>query len=283
MSMSEKEIVRASVVAGMFYERSSVALRKNIEEMLNSVHLPDIKGKVRALISPHAGYVYSGFTAAHVYKLLEGKKYDCIIAVGPSHQEYFDGISMFPGDAYETPLGKVPVDTEIRLELLQQDKNIAASVAGHRKEHSLEVQLPFLQCVLGEFSFVPIIMGDQRRQLCEELSNAIARVMANKNILLIASSDLSHFHSYDEAMMLDKRVIKAVENFNPNLFIDELENKSFEACGGGPIAVSMRTAKQLGTNQVKILHYCNSGDVTGDKSGVVGYLAAAFIQTDEAK
>jgi MEMO1 family protein len=281
--MSEKEIVRAPAVAGMFYERSPVALRKNIEEMLNLVQLPDIKGTVRAVISPHAGYVYSGFTAAHAYKLIEGKKYDCIIAVGPSHQEYFNGISVFPGDAYETPLGKVPVNTEVRLELLQADINITASAAGHRKEHSLEVQLPFLQCVLGEFSFVPIIMGDQRRQLCKELSNAIARVMANRNVLLVASSDLSHFHVYDEAVMLDKRVIKAVENFDPDLFIDESENETFEACGGGPIAVSMLTAKQLGTNQVEILHYCNSGDVTGDKSGVVGYLAAAFIQTDEIK
>jgi MEMO1 family protein len=283
MSMSEKEIVRTPAVAGMFYERSSVALRKNIEEMLSYVQLPDIKGTVRAIVSPHAGYVYSGFTAAHAYKLLEGRKYDCIIAVGPSHQEYFDGISVFPGDAYETPLGKVSINSEVRLELLQLENNIVASVAGHRKEHSLEVQLPFLQCVLGEFSFVPIIMGDQRRQLCEKLSIALASVMENRNILLVASSDLSHFHVYDEAIILDKRVIKAVKDFDPDVFIDDLENKSFEACGGGPIAVSMKIAKRSGTNQVEILHYCNSGDVTGDKSGVVGYLAAAFMQVDETK
>jgi AmmeMemoRadiSam system protein B len=281
--MNEKEIVRAPAVAGMFYERSPVALRKNIDEMLNRVQLPKVKGTVRAVVSPHAGYVYSGFTAAHAFKLLEGKKYDCVIAVGPSHREYFDGISIYPGDAYETPLGKVPINHEVRSELLQGEKNIVASVAGHRTEHSLEVQLPFLQRVLEEFSIVPIVMGDQRRQLCEQLSVALARVMANKNVLLVASSDLSHFHAYDEAVLLDKRVIQAVERFDSDVFIDELEKKSFEACGGGPIAVAMKTAQLVGANRAEVLHYCNSGDVTGDKSGVVGYLAAAFMQVDDAK
>ncbi|MGD0591427.1 MAG: AmmeMemoRadiSam system protein B [Bacteroidota bacterium] len=276
--MSEKEIVRAPAVAGMFYERSPAALRRNIDEMLNRVQLPKVEGTVRAVVSPHAGYVYSGFTAAHAFKLLEGRKYDCVIAVGPSHREYFDGISIYSGDAYETPLGKVPINHEVRSELLQGEKNIVASAAGHRAEHSLEVQLPFLQRVLEEFSVVPIIMGDQRRQLCEQLSAALARVMANKNVLLVASSDLSHFHVYDEAVLLDKRVIQAVERFDSDVFIDELENKTFEACGGGPIAVAMKTAQQVGANRVEVLHYCNSGDITGDKSGVVGYLAAAFIE-----
>jgi MEMO1 family protein len=281
--MSEKEIVRAPAVAGMFYERSPAALRKDIDEMLNRVQLPKVEGTVRALVSPHAGYVYSGFTAAHAFKLLEGRKYDCVIAVGPSHQEYFDGISIYSGDAYETPLGNVPINHEVRSELLQGEKSIIASVAGHRAEHSLEVQLPFLQRVLKEFSVVPIIMGDQRRQLCEQLSVALLRVMTNKNVLLVASSDLSHFHPYGEAVLLDTRVIQAVERFNPDVFIDELEEKSFEACGGGPIAVAMKTAQQSGANRVKVLHYCNSGDITGDKSGVVGYLAAAFMQVNDAK
>jgi AmmeMemoRadiSam system protein B len=107
--------------------------------------------------------------------------------------------------------------------------------------------------------------------------------MANKNVLLVASSDLSHFHAYDEAVLLDTRVIQALERFNSDVFIDELEKKSFEACGGGPIAVAMKTAQQLGANRAEVLHYCNSGDITGDKSGVVGYLAAAFMQVNGAK
>jgi hypothetical protein len=281
--MSEKEIVRAPTVAGMFYEKSPTELRKNIDELLNRVQLPKVEGTVRAIVSPHAGYVYSGFTAAHAFKLLEGRKYDCVIVIGPSHREYFDGISIYSGDVYETPLGKVPINHEVRSELLQGEKNIVASVAGHRSEHSLEVQLPFLQCVLKEFSVVPIIMGDQRRHLCEQLSAALTRVIVNKNVLLIASSDLSHFHAYDEAVLLDKRVIRAVEQFNPDEFIDELEDKSFEACGGGPIAVAMKTAQRVGANRAEVLHYCNSGDITGDNSGVVGYLAAAFMQVNDAR
>jgi MEMO1 family protein len=275
--MGEKEIVRAPAVAGMFYEKSPISLRINVDEMLNRVQLPNIKGTVRAVISPHAGHIYSGFTAAHAFKLLEGKKYDCVIAVGPSHREYFDGISIYSGDAYETPLGKIPINYDIRSELLLGETSIVASAAGHRAEHSLEVQLPFLQRVLNEFSIVPIIMGNQRRQLCNELSAALVRVMTNKNVLLVASSDLSHFHVYNEAVLLDTRVIHAVEQFDPDVFIDSLENESLEACGGGPIAVAMKTAQQLGAKRAEILHYCNSGDVTGDKSGVVGYLAAAFL------
>jgi MEMO1 family protein len=276
--MSEKEIIRAPAVAGTFYEKSPALLRKNIDKMLKEVHVPNLEGTVRALISPHAGYMYSGITAAHAYKLLENRRYDCIVLVGPSHREYFDGVSIYHGDAYETPLGRVPVNQEIRSELLGTGKNIITSIAGHRSEHSLEVQLPFLQRVLGEFSFVPVIMGDQRRQLCEQLSAALACVMANKNILVVASSDLSHFHAYDEAVHLDKLLIREVEQNNPETFIDQLEQQVFEACGGGPIAVAINVARQLDIRKAEILHYCNSGDTTGDKSGVVGYLAAAFVQ-----
>jgi MEMO1 family protein len=280
MRMTEREKVRAPAVAGMFYEKSTAALRKNIDEMLKRVNLPKVQGTVRVLISPHAGYVYSGFTAAHAFKLLEEQQVDCVIAVGPSHREYFDGISVYSGSAYETPLGKVPINNEVRSELLQYENNICSSLSGHGAEHSLEVQLPFLQSVLREFSFVPIIMGDQRRNLCERLSAALARVMIDRNILLLASSDLSHFHPYEEAVRLDQQVIDEVKRFNSDTFIEKLEKKSFEACGGGPIAVALKTAQLVGATKAEVLHYCNSGDITGDKNEVVGYLAAAFMQVN---
>jgi AmmeMemoRadiSam system protein B len=264
----------------MFYEDSPVILRENIEELLRDAQVPEVNGKIHALISPHAGYMYSGSTAARAYKILRGHQYECVIAIGPSHREYFDGISIYPGSAYKTPLGEVPVNNTVRSELLKANKMILSSNEGHRAEHSIEVQLPFLQIVLGEFSFVPVIMGDQRRQLCNELSDALVRVVANRNILFVASSDLSHYHPSDEAIILDKRVIQEVENFNPDEFIDKLEEESFEACGGGPIAVIMKTVKKLGANKAEVLHYCNSGDITGDKKAVVGYLAAAFLQTN---
>jgi MEMO1 family protein len=275
--MREKHMVRPAAVAGLFYEDSPDVLRKNIETYLEQARVPKLKGTVRALVSPHAGHVYSGFAAAHAYKIVEGSSYDCVILLGPSHREYFNGISIYPGDAYETPLGTIPIHKEIREELLKEEKAIIASDAGHRTEHSIEVQLPFLQTVLGEFSFVPVIMGDQHRPLCSKLAEAIVRVAKNRNILLVASSDLSHYHPYDEAVTLDNRVISELEKFDSETFIKNIEDRSFEACGGGPIAVVMNSAQQLGAKKAEILYYCNSGDVTGDKSGVVGYLAAAFV------
>ncbi|MGD1046233.1 MAG: AmmeMemoRadiSam system protein B [Bacteroidota bacterium] len=275
--MHEKHTVRLPIAAGLFYEGSPDILRKNIDEYLEHARVPKLKSTVRGLISPHAGYVYSGFTAAHAYKMIEGVKYDCVIVVGPSHREYFNGVSIYPGDTYETPLGTIPINKEIREALLKEKNVIVASDEGHRSEHSIEVQLPFLQCVLGDFSFVPIIMGDQRRELCNELTEAIVRVGRNRNILLVASSDLSHYHPYDEAVILDNRVISELEKFNPETFINKIEEHSFEACGGGPIAAVMNAARQLGANKTEILYYCNSGDITGEKGGVVGYLAAAFV------
>jgi Predicted dioxygenase len=149
--MSEKEIVRVPAVAGMFYERSPAALRKDIDEMLNRVQLPKVEGTVRAVVSPHAGYVYSGFTAAHAFKLLEGRKYDCVIAVGPSHQEYFDGISIYSGDAYETPLGKVPINHEVRSELLQGEKNILLRLQGIARSIRLKCNCHFSSVCLRSF------------------------------------------------------------------------------------------------------------------------------------
>jgi AmmeMemoRadiSam system protein B len=275
--MSKKYTVRPPTAAGLFYEILPDILRENIKGYLENARVPIQKGTVRALVSPHAGYVYSGLAAAHGYKMIQGSNYDCVVVVGPSHREYFDGVSIYPGDAYETPLGTIPIHREIREEMLNEKTVIVSSDAGHRSEHSIEVQLPFLQSVLGDFSFVPVVMGDQRRQVCIELAKAIVRVAKNRNILLVASSDLSHYHPYDEAVMLDNVVIGELENFNSETFIDDMEKHSFEACGGGPIAVVMNAARQLGASKTEILYYCNSGDITGEKSGVVGYLAAACV------
>jgi AmmeMemoRadiSam system protein B len=275
--MSGKQIIRDPVVAGMFYDGSASVLREKIEGYLKDAEIPDVGGKVRAIVSPHAGYMYSGLTAAHAYKIIRGHKYECVVVIGPSHREYFDGISVYPGDMYRTPLGNVAVNKEIRSQLVDSCKLIIEANEGHRSEHSIEVQLPFLQYVLGEFSFIPIIMGDQRRELCDALSKALVDVAKKHDILFVASSDLSHYHPADEAIILDKRVIHELENFNADTFIDKLEGGAFEACGGGPVAVIMKTARELGAGKTEILNYRDSGDITGDKKAVVGYLAAAFL------
>jgi AmmeMemoRadiSam system protein B len=274
-AVAEKLTIRRAAVAGMFYNGSPDGLRFDVDDFLDRAETQAVTGTVQALIVPHAGYMYSGYTAAHAYRLLKGAKYDCVVIIGPSHREYFDGISAYPGDAYETPLGRVRINTELRNDLAAGGK-VAIADAGHHSEHSVEVQLPFLQRVLGEFSFIPLVMGDQQARRCFELSEALQKIAEHRNVLFVASSDLSHYHPYDEAVALDKRVLDAVKGFDPRAFIAKLEDGIFEACGGGPIAAVMDAAQRLGANSASILHYSNSGDITGDRSGVVGYLSAAF-------
>lgn len=276
--MEHTSLVRHPAVAGLFYEADPIRLNRNVTDLLDQAGDHKLTGALLGLVSPHAGYVYSGSTAAVGYKLLKNKKFDAVVIVGPSHREYFSGISIYPGDGYLTPLGEISVNTEIRDELLKQSKVIVSTDAGHRGEHSVEVQLPFLQKVLGSFSFVPIVMGTQRRDYCLALGNALAKAAIGKNLLLVASSDLSHYHPYDVAVSLDKRVIDSVEAFDENALMDRLEQEEVEACGGGPMVAVMHAVKQLGANASEALYYCNSGDVTGEKDAVVGYLSAAFIQ-----
>ncbi len=271
--------VRQPVVAGTFYPGSTKTLERDVDDMLDRAKLPDQYGKLLGLVSPHAGYMYSGFTAAHGYKALKGRRYDAVIVVGPSHQEYFSGISIYPGTRYRTPLGEVPIHEEIRSRIVGGSKRISLSVAGHRTEHSVEVQIPFLQRVLGTFSFVPIVMGDQTPDLCKVLAESVVSAVSGYSVLLVASSDLSHYHPYEDAVGLDRRVIDLVESYQPLELMESLQHRRLEACGGGPITAVMLAAKSLGANTAQVIHYCNSGDVTGDRSGVVGYLSAML--TDE--
>lgn len=270
--------IRQPAVAGMFYDGDPRQLRKHVDMLLDEAETPQLRGEIKGLVSPHAGYVYSGPAAAVGYKALRGLTYDAVILVGPSHRELFDGVSVYPGDAYRTPLGEVPVNKEIREALVSQSDIIAISESGHRNEHCLEVQLPFLQRVLGNFSIVPMIIGNQHGEICLALGDTIAESAAHKRILLVASSDLSHYHPYDSAVSLDRLVIERVEAFDEIELMKQLEGERIEACGGGPVAAVMHTAKLLGANQGQVLYYCNSGDITGDRSAVVGYLSAAFLQ-----
>jgi hypothetical protein len=272
--------VRQPAVAGAFYDADPDVLRRHVDSLLDQARGATVKGSIKGLVSPHAGYMYSGSTAAVGYRLLRGKSYDAVILVGPSHREFFTGASIYPGDSYRTPLGDVPVHKEMRDELVKEGGTIMLSDAGHRGEHCLEVQLPFLQRVLGEFSIVPIIIGNQRREFCLALGNALAKAASRRNVLLVASSDLSHYHPYDEAVKLDRQVIGLVEALDDITMMDQIEEERIEACGGGPVVSVMHAAKLLGANRSQVLFYCNSGDITGDKDAVVGYLSAAFLQVN---
>jgi AmmeMemoRadiSam system protein B len=270
--------IRQPAVAGMFYTANPKALDREIDQMLEEVIVPQIKGSLVALIVPHAGYTYSGATAAHAYKLLQINPVQTVIVISPSHREYFKGISIFNGDAYRTPLGNVALDSTLIDDLMKDENIIELSDRGHLAEHAIEVQLPFLQKVLGDFKLVPVIMGDQNRELCYHLSNKLAKVLKGKNALIVASSDLSHYHTADEADALDKITIDDLIKFDHEQLAHDIENARTEACGGGPIIAALSAAKMLGANHVEILHHCNSGNITGERDAVVGYLSAAITR-----
>lgn len=269
--------VRKSVIAGSWYPGSPKILSSDIDGFLRNVPAELLDGEVLvALVSPHAGYMYSGQIAAYSYKLVEGKTFDAVIVIGPSHRACFNGASIYNKGGYETPLGIVPVDVELANEIIAQSPMISFVPATHMQEHSVEIQLPFLQRVLGEFSFVPIVMGDQDGRICKEVADAIYKSITGKKILIVGSSDLSHFHTYEKAVKLDSVVLEHMKEMDVEGLLKDLERGACEACGGGAIAVAMIIAKRLGADRAKVLKYANSGDVTGDKSGVVGYASAVF-------
>jgi hypothetical protein len=272
------DALRKSVIAGSWYPGDPSVLRRDIGGFLNSVPDTESAGVVVAIIAPHAGYVYSGQVAAYAYKSVCGNNYDAVIVVGPSHRAAFSGVSIFSSGGYETPLGIVPVDKELAKQIRKNSELVSDIPAAHLQEHSIEIQLPFLQYVLGDFSFVPLVMGDQRAETCQELARAIYASAQGRKILIVGSSDLSHFHSYNKATMLDGVALRHLKDSDATGLLDSLASGATEACGGGPMAVAMLVASQMGPTEARVLKYANSGDVTGDKSSVVGYAAAVFFK-----
>ncbi len=272
--------IREPAVAGSWYPGSPEILSRDVKRYLENVKREKAEGEIIALVSPHAGYMYSGQVAAYAYKSIEGKILDSVVVVGPSHQAFFRGASIYDRGGYQTPLGVVPVDVDLSKKMMEKRKEIQFIPEAHLREHSLEMQIPFLQTVLKTFKLVPIVMEpDWSWETCQYLSTAIAETVKGKKVLLVASSDLSHFHSYDEAVKLDKIILNHIDRFDPEGLNRDLRNGRCEACGGGPIISIMLAAKALGANKGKVLKYLNSGDVTGDRSRVVGYAAGVFYKT----
>ncbi len=271
--------IRKPAVAGTFYPAEARILSQQVKEFLSRAKKENISGEIIGLISPHAGYMYSGQVAAYAFKLLEGKKFDTVVVIAPSHRAYFRGASVYDRGSYETPLGLIPVDQELGKKLREQSSLIQSSTQGHTQEHSLEVQLPFLQDTIGEFNLVPLVLGDQSYQTCAEVARALSRVLQGKKVLLVASTDLSHFHSYERAVKMDNIILDDLRAFDPQKLAQDLESGKGEACGGGAVITVMLAAKEMGANKVQVLKYMNSGDVTGDRASVVGYAAAAIYRS----
>lgn len=280
--------VRLAGVAGAFYPADPKVLAAMIDDMLAHATPPPIKAPILAVVAPHAGYQYSGPVAAYTYAALKGRKFSRVVVIAPSHYEAFDFTSVYDGDAYATPLGTVQVDKTFARQLAKMSPTMRLSSQGHDAtsagaEHAVEVQLPWLQRVLGQFEVVPIVMGDQSYESSRALGVALAKLIQGGDTLIVASSDLSHYHPYDEAVRIDHKTLNALEEWDYFSMSRNFQTRTWEACGGAPVVAAMIAAERMGANQAKVLRYANSGDTSGDKSRVVGYSADVFVKAPSGK
>jgi AmmeMemoRadiSam system protein B len=267
---------RPAAVAGLFYPSDSKKLRDEVNLLL-SISAVESYGNIFGIISPHAGYIYSGRTAAYGFNAVRGSNISKVIIISPSHREYFQGSSVYSGDGYETPLGIVEVEKSLTEKISSGSKTIFKGVEGHRSEHAIEVQIPFLQIVLKDFKIVPVVIGDQSKIFVDELAQKISEAIA-EDTLVIASSDLSHYHTKYEADILDSIVEKRISRFQFNELQDDFEKAKCEACGAGPILALMKAAYLNNFKNSTVLNRSDSSDTSGNEREVVGYLSAVFYR-----
>jgi hypothetical protein len=274
------EKIRESVIAGTWYPAEPALLKRELTRHLDRARPPALEGVLVGLVVPHAGYIYSGGVAAWSYKLLMKNRFDRVLILAPSHRTSFGGASIYNLGGYRTPLGIVPLDRELIDDLYKNASLIRYNPQADSMEHSLEIQLPFLQIVLDTFRLTPVVMGTQDPDFCMQLAEALAEACSGRRVLMIASSDLSHYYPYEKAVLLDGVCLERLNSLDPEGLAAEVQNQRTQACGAGPLITMMFAAKKLGADVCKVLKYANSGDVTGDRSGVVGYAAAALYRSE---
>ena len=274
---------RPSPIAGTWYPGDSKVLRQSIDRQLSSAEINPIEGSVIGIVAPHAGHRYSGHVAAHAFQCFDGLEPEIVAVVSPLHSPETGEVFSSAHDAYVTPLGEIPVDHET----LDRIKETLSGEVEFRKirrdsEHSLEIELPFLQRVLTKpFRLLPLMILHQTQFVAETVGHAIANALKGKSALLVASSDLSHFYQAAVARQLDETVLSRLEAFDPSGVLNvEKEGVGF-ACGRGAIASVLWAAQDLGADQVKVLKYAHSGDVTGDNHSVVGYGSAVIFRASK--
>lgn len=283
--------VRSAAVAGKFYPDDPRALAAAVDDMMGQALDADMERPL-ALVVPHAGYVYSGQIDADAFKTASRYSYDRIVLLGTNHTDaYFEGISVYDGAAFETPLGRVPVDEETAKELLAAGGPVSANRRVHLREHSIEVILPFVRKVFPEARIVPVIVGGPDLDMCRKFGSTLAGAVRGKNALIIASSDLSHYPDYEGALEADRRTVNAMGSPDPAAFLAEvrktenrgIRNLATAACGQGAIMTAMAAARALGADCGRVISHANSGDtIFGDHSRVVGYAAVAFCKATRA-
>ena len=277
--MMPRRDVRPAAVAGSWYPSNPAQLEAAVDVHLAAVAPAPQDLCPRALIAPHAGLMYSGPVAAHAYALVRGCQYSAVVLVGPSHFVAFQGVSLWPRGAWETPFGDVLVAEKLAVAIAERSRDVTERPAAHSREHSLEMQLPFIARLLPNVPIVPLVMGHQTRATARDLGRTLAAALeahGEREVLIVASSDLSHYEDAATASKLDAIVLECVAEFSAERLMDALEHEPRHACGGGPMVSVLSAASQLGCTRSQVLQYGDSGDVSGDKSAVVGYMAAAI-------
>ena len=280
--MSAISPVRPSPIAGMWYEGQPKNLARTVDGFLDQAEPPELPGKVIAVIAPHAGHRYSGAVAGYAFAAVRGQKFDLVAILSPMHQPNRESLLTSAHEAYATPLGDVPVNKEVTSDLdarLRKQSGEGLAPVAEDQEHSLEIELPFLQRALaGGFGLLPVMVRTQSAEVCQLLGTVLAETLMGKNALIVASTDLSHFYTQEEALTFDSEMLRRIESFSPQeVFRAEREGKGF-ACGLGALTAVLWAARALGGNAVKVLRHATSGDVTGDYSSVVGYGAAVVLK-----
>ena len=280
--------IRRPSQAGMFYAGNAEDLKKQIEECFlhkfGPGKIPKVaeKGprKIVGLICPHAGYMYSGPVAAHAYyRLAIDGKPETFVIMGPNHMGYGSAIALMNEGIWRTPLGDIEIDYDTASKILRFSELIDIDDTAHRYEHSIEVQLPFLQYLYSsEFKFVPIAFLMQDLKSCREIGKALAKALEGRNAVIIASTDMTHYEPHEEASRKDRLALNAVEKMNEEEFYSTIESYRISACGYGPVIALMAASKLLGVKKAEILCYRTSGDIVGDYSSVVGYASACFTR-----
>jgi len=281
---SSAQDIKLPNVAGSFYPDNPQELSAMIDGFLAAANPAPPAGEIFALVEPHAGYGFSGATAAFGYKLIQGKPYHTVVVIAPSHQYGFSGVSVYPQKAFRTPLGDVEIDTEFTGKLLNRDKDIVFDPAAFQKEHSLEVELPFLQKTLTGFKIVPIVMGDCTLEMCRKLAALLKEAInTRKDVLIIASTDMYHGYDYEEADKIDNATLSYLKNMDAEGLYGGFREGKAQLCGGFGVVVAIMTAKQLGHDSLSVLKHTNSAEVTGKMvKGIwtVGYSSCAIDSSD---
>ena len=268
--------IRKPAVAGSWYPGTAASLAAAVNGHLAGADR-DLAGDLVAIVAPHAGLMYAGPVAAHAYRLLRDRPPGLVVLVGPSHFVGFDGVSVYAAGAFETPLGAARIDEACAADLMRASPVIREHPPAHAREHSLEMQLPFVKQLAPDALIVPLVMGFQTADTSRALGDALAEVLRSRTgALIVASTDLSHYQDAVVAARLDAVVIDCVSRLDADGLQQALDARPDHACGGGPTVAVMRAARQLGARDAVVLRYGDSGDVSGDKSAVVGYMAAAF-------